>query len=413
MKKTTTNSLSALTINPHASPARLRTRWRNQLATLLATPVCFVVAGAAFGSAVLDPEPEDSTSHFGQAFTVIGDVNSDGVLDLAVGAPHHVVDEIDERAFSVGRAFVMSGNSDTVFLTLDDPTPEENGRLGTSVATLGDVNSDDKADFLVGIPGKDIGEGEDAVPDVGVAYLYSGADGSILRTLTDPVAENDARFGFAAANAGDVDGDGVADALIGAPGRAKAFVFSGKTGDLIFTIPSPVTEKIPSFFGYAVAGGRDLDGDGKPDFVIGAPLFKSAQGGALIFKGSDGTFKRNLRISSPQNFARAGAALAVIPDVTGDGQADIMVGVPEQDVNNLINAGEVLVFNGGTGRLFQTLTSATPQAFAGFGSVVGAVDFNSDGNISRIIGVPLETADLPDGGGDLVTHVEIGQIEIQ
>jgi hypothetical protein len=104
----------------------------------------------------------------------------------------------------------------------------------------------------------------------------------------------------------------------------------------------------------------------------------------------------------------------VIPDVTGDGRADIMVGVPEQDVNNLINAGEALVFSGGTGRLFQTLTSETsPQAFAGFGSVVGAVDLNGDGNISRIIGVPLETADLPDGGGDLVTHVEIGQIEIQ
>jgi hypothetical protein len=237
----------------------------------------------------------------------VGDVNGDGIPDVIIGAPHHVLSEIDERAFSVGRAFVMSGNSDTVFLTLDDPTPEENGRLGTAVATLGDVNSDGKADFLVGVPGKDIGDGEDAVPDVGVAYVYSGADGSVLHTLTDPVVESDARFGFALVNAGDVDGDGVADALIGAPGRAKAFVFSGQTGALIFTIPSPVTEKVASF-GYAVAGGQDLDGDGKPDFVIGAPLFKNSQGGAAIFNGSDGTLRRNLRISSPQNFARAGGS---------------------------------------------------------------------------------------------------------
>jgi len=227
------------------------------------------------------------------------------------------------------------------------------------------------------------------------------------------VAESDARFGFAVGNAGDVNDDGVADALIGAPGRAKAFVFSGKNGALIFTIPSPVKKRIASF-GHAVAGGQDLDGDGTPDFVIGVPLFKNAQGVAFVFKGSDGTLQRNLHISSPQNFARAGASLAVIADVTGDSRSDIIVGIPQQDISGQINAGEVLVFDGRTGRLFQTLTSGTlPQAFAGFGSVVGAADFNGDGNIGRIIGVPLETAELPDGGGDLVTHVEIGRIEIQ
>src|SRR4029453_13605070 len=114
----------------------------------------------------------------------------------------------------------------------------------------------------------------------------------------------DARFGFAVANAGDVDGDGVSDALIGAPGKAQAFVFSGKTGLLRFTIRSTVAEKIKSF-GSAVAGGKDFEGDGKPDFVVGSPLLKNSQGGAFIFKGSDGKLLRTLSIPFPQNFSRA------------------------------------------------------------------------------------------------------------
>ena len=282
-----------------------------------------------------------------------------------------------------------------------------------SVAGLGDINSDGKPDFVIGAPGKNIGAGEGGKTDVGVAYFFSGADGSLIRTLSDPDSTVDARFGFAVANAGDVDGDGVSDALIGAPGKAQVFVFSGKTGLLLFTIKSPAKEKTNSF-GYAVAGGKDFDGDGKPDFVVGAPLLKNSRGGAFVFKGSDGKLLRRLSIPSPQNFARAGASVAAIDDVTGDGIADIMVGVPEQDVNGLINAGETLIFDGALGSVFQTLTSEAPQAFAGFGSAVTAVDFDGNGSVTPVIGVPYENADLIDPeDGDLDTHLQIGQIEIQ
>src|SRR5207302_4060051 len=88
------------------------------------------------------------------------------------------------------------------------------------------------------------------------------------------------RFGSAVANAGDVDHDGVNDIIIGAPGASRAYVFSGRTGALLFTIASPAApnaEKLPSF-GYAVAGGQDVDGDGTPDFVIGAPNQNGLQG---------------------------------------------------------------------------------------------------------------------------------------
>ena len=380
----------------------------------------FVLSGADLSviTQLNDPEFQMVQSQkfggqFGTALAAAGDLNGDGTPDILVGAPHHTVNLVDEKIFSVGRVFVMSGNSDTVLLTFDIPGEEENGRGGMSIASLGDVNSDGKPDFLVGVPGKDIGFGEGAATDVGVVHVVSGANGSIIRTLSDPDALPDARCGFSVANAGDVDGDGVADALIGAPGKAAAFVFSGKTGALLFTILSPVREKLNSF-GSAVAGGKDLDGDGKPDFVVGAPLLRNAQGGVFIFKGSDGRLLRRLRIPAPENFAKVGASLAVIGDLTGDGGAEIMVGIPEKDLNGAVNAGEVLIFNGRSGTLVQTLTSETPQAFAGFGTALTAVDFDGDGSVTPVIGVPYQNANLVDpDDGDLVTHLQVGQIEIQ
>jgi len=439
---------------------------------------------AARATTLLDPDPENSTTQFGRAIVALGDVNGDGVADLAVGAPYQdgdfdsdvpgfgppqnvgkvwilnganlsVIHQLNDPEFqqmqhqkfggqfgsslaaagdvngdgirdvivgapnwspssfgpfAIGKVFVMDGTSDTVLFTLDEPAAQENARFGTSVAGLGDVNADGKPDFLVGVPGKDT---EDEFSTIGVAYVFSGADGSLIRTLNDPAGELDGRFGFAVANAGDVNGDGVSDALIGAPGHAEAFVFNGRTGSVIFTIPSPVVEKQPSF-GYAVAGGKDFNKDGKPEFVIGAPLFKNSQGEAFIFNGSDGTLRRKLRLSTPQKYARFGETLAVISDITGDRKGDILVGVPDQDVGGLINAGEAVIFNGANGSLFQTLTSATPQAFAGFGSALEAADFDGDEIPTPIIGVPLQNADLIDpDDGDLVTHLQIGQIEIQ
>jgi hypothetical protein len=96
------------------------------------------------------------------------------------------------------------------------------------------------------------------------------------------------------------------------------------------------------------------------------------------------------------------------------GVSDIMVGVPEANVSGLTNAGEALIFDGRNGKLFRTLTSATPQAFAGFGSTMTAADFDGDGISTPIVGVPFQNAEIVDpDDGDLVTHLQIGQIEIQ
>src|SRR5437899_12823062 len=104
----------------------------------------------------------------------------------------------------------------------------------------------------------------DALPDVGTVYIFSGANGSLIRQLNPPTQILSERVGSALANAGDVNHDGGNDVIIGAPGASKAFVFSGANGARLFTISSPAApnnDKVPPF-DHAVAGGQERVGVG-------------------------------------------------------------------------------------------------------------------------------------------------------
>src|SRR5213596_910505 len=121
------------------------------------------------------------------------------------------------------------------------------------------------------------------------------------------------------------------------------------TGALKFTIHSPITERQPSF-GFAVAAGKDLSGDGTPDFAIGAPLLNNLHGVVFIFSGIDGSLQRTLRSPDSQAFARFGASIFLSSDVTGDGRPDILVGAPEQNARGELKAGQVFIFRGNGSR---------------------------------------------------------------
>ncbi len=377
----------------------------------------FVLSGANLGVIRQLNDPQFQVvqglkfgGEFGSSMATVADVNGDGVTDVLIGVPHHNVETDDDDLVNAGRAFLFSGKDGNLIFTLDDPTPAEGARFGFAVAGLGDVNGDSVPDLLVGIPKKDVSED---LPDVGSAYIFSGSDGSLIRALNPPAqngAEANGRFGSALADAGDVDRDGVSDILIGAPGNSHAFVLSGATGAVIFTVASPVTEPLHSF-GFAVAAGKDLNHDGVPDFAIGAPLSNDLKGAAYTFNGADGTLLRRLS-GSAQKFAKFGSSIILSPDFTGDGRTDIVVGAPDESANALLNAGKAYIFDGSSGRLFKSVTSAQPKAFAGFGSVVAAGALNTNGTLQIIVGAPFEDADL-DEHGDIVTHLQIGQIEIQ
>jgi len=366
-----------------------------------------------------DPEFEQiQLQHFGgqlgSSMAPVADLNGDGLADLIVGVPHHISNpNTDDAEINAGEALVFSGKDGNVLFTLTDPTAEEDGKMGIAVAGLGDVNADGVPDLLVGVPGKDIG-GEDGLSNVGLAYVFSGKTGQLIRTLNHPEeggGEAGAAFGSAVANAGDIDKDGVTDILIGAPGEGKAYVFSGKTTNLIFTIVSPFAETLHSF-GLTVAGGKDFNHDGKPDLVIGSPLQEGLRGAAYIFNGSEGTLQRTLLPATRQPFAKFGASLCVSDDLTGDRRPDVAVGTPGQNVNGLLQAGAITIFDGRRGRVVQTLTSAAPQARALFGSGVTAADLDGDRVATIIAGIPNQDASIDSGTG-LVPHLEIGQIEIQ
>jgi hypothetical protein len=385
----------------------------------------FVIDGATFAilSEMNDPEFEViQDQHFGGelgwSISVSADINNDGVADLIAGVPHHIANPNDQEAKTInaGKALVFSGKDGALLFTLKDPEEQEDGRFGTAVAALGDVDSDGTADFVVGVPGHDIGgeesgpsEDEEGLANVGVAYVFSGKTGLMIRELEDPEREGEeagAAFGSALANAGDVDGDHVTDIIVGAPGEARVHVFSGQTGALLYTIVSPKMELLPSF-GAVVAGGQDFSKDKKPDIVVGAPLQAGNRGAVYVYDGINGALIRRLKPAVDQAFAQFGAAIYASSDITGDRRADIIVGAPGENVSGVLGAGQAYVFDGVRGRLTTTLTSANPQAHAGFGSAVTSVLFGGSTVSTPVVGVPYQDATISN-----VTHLQIGQIEI-
>jgi subtilisin family serine protease len=303
----------------------------------------------------------------------VGDVNGDGKEDVVVGTPY-----VDVGGLSnVGRVYVFSGADGSLLLTLDTPNPQTNAHFGASVA-MGDVNGDGKADIAVGAPGQMR------------VHVYSGASGSLLLTL---VAPNPEAYAFGGSVAmGDVNGDAKADIAVGAYAEdvggtekvGRAYVFSGADGSLLLTLDTP-NPQTNAYFGRPVAVGH-VNADGKEDIVVSAREDVGGnenQGRAYIFSGADGSLLLSLDTPNPQADAGFSRSLAV-GDVNGDGQADVVVGTPYEDVGGNENQGRAYVFSGADGSLLLTLDTPNPQAGAEFGSsvAVGDVDADDRGDIA-------------------------------
>jgi hypothetical protein len=380
----------------------------------------YLVDGANYSILNMLTDPDFDliqSQHFGGqlgfSLAAVGDLDNDGVTEILAGVHHHIGDPDHKEEINCGKALVFSGKTGTLLFTLEDPDEQEDGRFGAAVAGLGDIDADGVPDMLVGAPGRGTGDEEDeeGLVTVGGAYIFSGKTGLVIRTITHPDfegAEEGAEFGFSVANAGDVNRDRVSDMIIGAPGEGHVFVMSGATGAVIYDIVSPTSDTLPSF-GYSLSGNKDFNRDRSPDFVIGAPLQNGLQGGAYIYNGSDGSLQRQLTPPVPQNYARFGATVLASDDISGDRRPDVVVSAPDQTVNDLTHAGQVYVFDGRRGRLVQTLTSAVPQSGARYGMALQSVDFDGDQKATVIVGTPDQSAKLNDG----LTHVQIGQVEIQ
>jgi hypothetical protein len=241
----------------------------------------------------------------GSSLASPGDLNGDGLDDLLVGAPMAESappgsphDETDPVRVDAGAVYVLYGpirrdmfldDADAIYVGEND-----SDHAGSTLAATGDLNDDGIADIMIGAPGWDRES-----PDTGTAYIVYGpaARGGSLGGAHVKLrgVEGYGRAGFALSGAGDTDGDGHREVLIGADransGAGIVYLLQGHitgTHDVDNGIAHFVGSTVGDAFGTAIAGGKDMNGDGLDDILIGAPGEDTAgdnAGAAYLFLG--------------------------------------------------------------------------------------------------------------------------------
>ncbi len=295
-----------------------------------------------------------------------GDVNNDGCSDIVIGAPYYTHGEINE-----GAAFVFFGETTTDLF--GEPSPLElnqaSAYFGASVSSAGDVDNDGYADVIVGAPGYDHGQ-----VDEGAVFIFPGMATGISSSLW-PLEYNQAgaQIGTSVSSAGDVNGDGFDDVIVGAPGydhdQAKegaAFVYPGT-----FLGLSPVpfwsweSDQENAYFGASVSTAGDVNGDGYDDVIVGIPSYSNGEaneGAAVIYTGSAVGFSifPTYGVESNQANAYFGHSVSTAGDVNGDGYDDVIIGA------HLFNNGHT--------------DEGAAFLYYGIGEIrFSLVDFNGDG----------------------------------
>ncbi|MCP3904708.1 MAG: hypothetical protein GY715_13865, partial [Planctomycetes bacterium] len=370
----------------------------------------------------------DADDGFGAAVAEIGDLDNDGVPDLAVGAPGD-----DDGAIDAGAVWILLMNADGTVKTeqkISATTGGFGGALaagdgfGSSVAGLGDVNGDGMEDIVVGAPFSNRFFG---LNDEGAVYvLFMNEAGTVagfleIANLTGGFGgflDSGANLGSAVESAGDVDGNGVVDLAIGARN-------GGTGGDgavwIVLLSPAPevigetrITEGESGFvgplddpnFGSSVTRLGDMDNNGTEDLLVGAPKDDSNTGELwVLFMTPAGTVLGEQRIAPGvgglgsgeiTSMDLFGAAVASIRDLNGDGVTDVAVGAPGTDGGANVGAVWILFLesDGTVGVQFEIADNV--GGFTGglqpgdaFGSALASVgDLDSDGLRELAVGAP-------------------------
>lgn len=263
--------------------------------------------------------------NFGNAVSAAGDVNGDGYSDVIVGA---------YKYNGYGRAYVFFGgnNMNNIPDVIIDGDILGGGIFGNAVSTAGDVNGDGYSDILIGNWGYS--------GNTGKAYIFYG--GIIMNNVVDitmtGTALND-QFGISVSTAGDINGDSFSDIIIGASGFGKAFIFYGSSAMDNNADKILVGNPIGNYFGVSVSTAGDINGDGFTDVIVGATGFNSFTGQAFIFFGGmDMNTDYDILLTCESMGSLFGYSVSYAGDIDGDGFPNVIVGAMD--------------YNGSTGRAY-------------------------------------------------------------
>jgi hypothetical protein len=356
-------------------------------------------------------EGDNAGASFGWSVGTAGDVNGDGYADVIVGARFHTTTLLEE-----GRASVFLGSESGL-----SAAPawlveggETKANLGWSVGTAGDVNGDGYADVIVGAYRAD-----DVWMDAGRARIYAGsAAGLSLAPLWSAGGgQQGAQLGWSAGGAGDVDGDGFSDVIVGAnfwdggqSNEGAAFVYRGG-GALPDTVPAwrGTAGGSAATYGAVVDWAGDVNGDGFSDLLVTDPVFSGGQAGegrADLFLGGESGFDTSpdWTDEGQQVGASFGGAAARAGDLNGDGYDDFAVGAPLDDTA-FPDAGRILVVAGSAagpqGTPLAEIFGAGSSFYMGR-SVAAAGDVNGDGFGDLIAGAYQQDGPTADAGAALL-----------
>ncbi len=236
------------------------------------------------------------------------------------------------------------------------------GLFGWAVADLQDINQDGVTDYIVSSTG------------TSTTTVYSGADGQLLHTFTLAGSS----LSYAVADAGDIDGDGVNDIITGGPlfsgSKGIAIIYSGTTGQEIWRVTG---DNNGDRLGVAVSAAGDVNGDGREDFMVGAESYASQgviSGRVYIYSGMNGQVIRTLEAESSAD--RFGGGVALLDDLNSDGVGDHVVGAYDAGPGN---GGKAYVYSGSNGSLlFELNPDAGASAYGQF-FVANVGDVDADG----------------------------------
>ncbi len=373
----------------------------------------------------------------GASVSNAGDVNGDGLDDLIVGARNAGLNDKKE----IGKSYIIFGKIDSTAINLSAIASGTGGFVingenamdysGWSVSTAGDVNGDNLDDLIVSAYGADPSGKESA----GKSYVIFGKTDNTVINLSDIGTggfvingENAGdKSGWSASNAGDVNGDGLDDLIIGASkadpnGRidaGKSYIVFGKTDNTAINL-SAIANGTGGFVinservwinwnTILVSNAGDVNGDGLDDLIIGAksasPNNKAHAGKSYVIFGKTNNTAIDLSAIGTAGFVIngeksgdwSGVSISTAGDVNGDGLDDLIVGADQVDLNGKLNIGKSYVVFGKTDNTEINLSAIVSGTggfvingenaydYSGY-SVSTAGDVNGDGLDDLIVG---------------------------